>query len=102
MEKAEDHAVLEELENRPFPQIRGERLEHLFFTAPDHNAKLCNVCKHRKRNHKDRANGKRSSWLPSRFATDIKSQIPDVGCDGDDEGFAEGLEGEIMARERKQ
>jgi hypothetical protein len=101
MEKAEDHAVLEELENSPFPQIRGERLEHLFFTAPDHNAKLCNVCKRRKRNHEDRANGKRSSWLPSRFATDIKSRIPGVGCDGDDEGFAEGLEGEIMARERK-
>ena len=101
IEKAEDHAALEELENSPFPQIRGERLEHLFFSAPDHNAKLCNVCNRRKRNHEDRANGKRPSWLLSRFATDMKSQIPGVGFDGDDEGFAEGLEGEILARERK-
>ena len=100
MEKAKDHAALEELENSPFPQIRGERLENLFFSAPDHNAKLCNVCNRRRRNHEDRANGKRSSWLLSRFATDIRSRMPGVGCDGDDEGFAEGLEGEILARER--
>ena len=101
MEKAEDRAALEELENSPFPQIRGERLEHLFFSAPDHNAKLCNVCNRRKRNHGDNAHGKRPSWLLSRFATDMKSRIPGDGCDGNDEGFAEGLEGEIMARERK-
>ena len=100
-EKVQDHAALEELESSPFPQIRGERLERLFFSAPDHNAKSCNVCNRRKRNHEDRVNGKRSSWLMSRFATDMKSRMPGCGLDGDDEGFAEGIEEEIMARERK-
>ncbi|RXW21076.1 hypothetical protein EST38_g4784 [Candolleomyces aberdarensis] len=28
----------------PFPQIRGERLERLFFSAPEHNPKTCTVC----------------------------------------------------------
>ena len=101
VEEAQDHAALEELENDPFPQIRGERLERLFFSAPDHNVHSCNVCNRRKRNHTDRVNGKRPSWLLSRFATDMKSRIPGVGVDGDDEGFAEGLEEEIMARERR-
>ena len=31
----------------------------------------------------------------------MKLRIPGAGFDGDDEGFAEGLEGEIMARERR-
>jgi len=100
-EEAQDHAALEELESSPFPQIRGEHLERLFFSAPDHNAKSCNVCNRRKRNHEDRVNGKRPSWLLSRFATDMKSRMPGVGADCDDEGFAEGLEEEIMARERR-
>lgn len=100
-EKAQDHAALEELESSPFPQIRGERLERLFFTAPDHNAKSCNVCNRRKRNHEDKVNGKRPLWLLSRFAADMKSRMPGIRLDRDDEGFAEGLEEEIMARERK-
>jgi len=98
---AHDHAALEELESGPFPQIRGERLERLFFSAPDHNAKSCNVCNRRKRNREDKGNGKRPSWLLSRFAADMKSRMPGIGVDGDDEGFAEGLEEEIMARERR-
>ena len=101
MEEVQDHAALEEFDDGPFPQIRGERLERLFFSAPDHNAKSCNVCNRRKRNHEDRVNGKRPSWLLSRFASDMKSRMPCVGFDGDDEGFAEGLEEEIMARERR-
>ena len=100
-EKAQDHAALEELESSPFPQIRGERLERLFFSAPDHNSGSCNVCNWRKRNHEDKANGRRPSWLLSRFATDMRSRMPGVGVDGDDEGFAEGMDEEIMARERK-
>ena len=101
VEEAQDQAALEELENGPFPQIRGERLERLFFSAPDHNAGSCNVCNRRKRNREDRGNGKRPSWLLSRFATDMKSRIPGIGVDGDDEGFTEGLEEEIIARERR-
>ncbi|KIM35865.1 hypothetical protein M413DRAFT_32104 [Hebeloma cylindrosporum] len=41
----------------PFPQIRGEHLERLFFSAPEHNAKTCTVC-FRRRN---RPNGGASS-----------------------------------------
>lgn len=100
-DEAQVHDALEELENGPFPQIRGERLERLFFSAPDHNAKSCSVCNRRKRSHEDRVNGKRPSWLLSRFATDMRSRMPHVGVDGDDEGFVEGLEEEIMARERR-
>lgn len=100
-EEIQDHAALEELENDPFPQIRGERLERLFFSAPDHNVKSCNVCNRRKRSHADRVNGKRPSWLLSRLAADMKSRLPGVGVDGDDEGFAQGLEEEIIARERR-
>jgi len=100
-EKVQDHAALEELESGPFPQIRGERLERLFFSTPDHNAKSCNVCNRRRRNREDRVNGKRPSWLLSRFAADMKSRMPGVGVDGDDEGFAEGLEEDIMIRERQ-
>ena len=43
----------EELENDPFPQIRGERLERLFFSASD-RIKSCNVCNRRKRTHADK------------------------------------------------
>ena len=100
-EKAQDHAALEELESSPFPQIRGERLERLFFSAPDHNSRSCNVCNRRKRNHEDKVYGKRPSWLLSRFATDMRSRMPGVGIDGDDEGFAEGMDEEIMIRERR-
>ena len=43
----------------------------------------------------------RTGSLLSRLATDIRSRMHDVGVDGDDEGFAEGLEEEIVARERR-
>jgi hypothetical protein len=33
----------------PFPQIRGSRMERLFFSAPEHNARTCTVCHRRKR-----------------------------------------------------
>lgn len=33
----------------PFPQIRGSRMERLFFSAPEHNARTCAVCHRRKR-----------------------------------------------------
>ncbi|KII90515.1 hypothetical protein PLICRDRAFT_39079 [Plicaturopsis crispa FD-325 SS-3] len=33
----------------PFPQIRGENLERLFFSAPEHNADTCTVCHRRRR-----------------------------------------------------
>ena len=100
-EKDQDHAALEEVETSPFPQIRGERLERLFFSAPDHNVKSCNVCNRRKRNYDGGVSGRRPSWLLSRFATDMKSRMPGVGVGDDDEGFAECMEEEVLAREKR-
>ena len=63
----------------PFPQIRGEYLEQLFFSAPDHNADTCTVCNRRAR---ARQGGKRTSRGTSRRrGSDIEAE---------DEGFAEG------------
>ncbi|KAJ3892812.1 hypothetical protein GG344DRAFT_44628 [Lentinula edodes] len=74
----------------PFPQIRGERLEKLFFSAPEHNQKTCNVCcRHRGPRGVD-TRPMSPSWLPSRFAQDVNQHIHEA--DGDDEGFAEGSE----------
>jgi hypothetical protein len=39
----QEHLLQDEPET-PFPQIRGEHLERLFFSAPEHNAKTCTVC----------------------------------------------------------
>ncbi|KAF8522190.1 hypothetical protein BU17DRAFT_44955 [Hysterangium stoloniferum] len=33
----------------PFPQIRGSRMERLFFSAPEHNARTCHICHRRRR-----------------------------------------------------
>ena len=33
----------------PFPQIRGEYLEQLFFSAPEHDARTCTACTRRRR-----------------------------------------------------
>lgn len=66
----------------PFPQIRGETLERLFFSAPEHNAHTCNVCQRRRR-HEEKDH-QAPAWLPSRFAPESKQH------DDEDEGFEEG------------
>jgi Centrosome localisation domain of PPC89 len=71
----------------PFPQIRGGRLERLFFSAPEHNPHTCNVC-HRRRRGADYAGGDQmASWLPSRFAVQFKAKVQE--SPDDDEGYAE-------------
>jgi len=75
----------------PFPQIRGEHLERLFFSAPEHNAKTCTVC-YRRRN---RPNGASSSWSHLRgkgakYATTSRDVVRDEDEDGqeeEDEGY---------------
>lgn len=72
----------------PFPQIRGEYLERLFFSAPEHNADTCTVCHRRRKAKSGRATTttayyRRSSWGPE------QRQHQEVT---DDEGFAEGEE----------
>ena len=37
------------VKERPFPQIRGARMERLFFSVPDHDTKTCLICRCRRR-----------------------------------------------------
>ncbi|KAK0221898.1 hypothetical protein IW262DRAFT_1296528 [Armillaria fumosa] len=84
----------DEVPQTPFPQIRGARLERLFFSAPEHNAKTCNVC-HRRRGHRKDTRPMSPSWLPSRFAKQFQADVEEDQEDGsdEDEGFADGSEG---------
>ena len=62
----------------PFPEIRGGHLERLFFSAPEHNAKTCNVC------HRRSKRPQSPSWIP-------RQRVVVEDPEGDeDEGFAEG------------
>ena len=58
-----------EIPETPFPQIRGERLERLFFSAPEHDVKKCALC-HRRRQSNN------TTWDPrtkkSRARTDVQ------------------------------
>ena len=77
----------------PFPQIRGEYLERLFFSAPEHDARTCTACNRRKMPSNahvlkgqvhDRATGRCSDeeqnddtigqLLPSRYDRFLKSR----------------------------
>lgn len=76
----------------PFPQIRGERLERLFFSAPEHNAQTCTVCHRRlqRQSSKGAVNDHRPFW----------SVGPSTGAAHehhaeDDEGFAEGSDDDV-------
>ncbi|KAF9447291.1 hypothetical protein P691DRAFT_802613 [Macrolepiota fuliginosa MF-IS2] len=70
----------------PFPKIRGEHLERLFFAAPEHDARTCSTC-NRNRHESD------GHPAPSRNARrTARSTRSRRGSDGDDEGFAEGSE----------
>ncbi|KAK0187925.1 hypothetical protein F5146DRAFT_934495 [Armillaria mellea] len=82
----------EEVLQTPFPQIRGARLERLFFSAPEHNAKTCNVCHRRRGHHKD-VRPMSPSWLPSRFAKQFQADEDQDDNSDEDEGFADGSVG---------
>ncbi|KAI0775518.1 hypothetical protein BD413DRAFT_470828 [Trametes elegans] len=72
----------------PFPQIRGERLERLFFTAPEHNVETCAMC-HRRRRRRPEVE-QATSWLRDR-ERDHAGGRRDGGQDvEEDEGYAEG------------
>ena len=77
------HAVRERQPSgeTPFPQIRGARLERMFFSAPEHNAKTCTVC-HRRRHH---VGAQRPLWYPASKGHEVT-----VADAGEDEGFEEG------------
>ena len=65
----------------PFPQIRGEHLERLFFSAPEHNAKTCAVCYRRR--HRTGS----SPWSYLRKGNHSRDAAAEQE---EDEGFGEG------------
>lgn len=69
----------------PFPQIRGEHLERLFFSAPEHNAKTCTVCYRRR--HRT---GNSPSWSYPRQSDHARNAEQED--QDEDEGFVEGSE----------
>lgn len=50
-QKRRTHTAPQPELDTPFPQIRGARLERLFFSAPDHRAETCAMCNREKRKH---------------------------------------------------
>ena len=66
----------------PFPQIRGARLERMFFSAPEHNSKTCTVCNRRRY----RETAPRPLWYPASKGHNVT--VADVS--DEDEGFGEG------------
>ncbi|KAL0960815.1 hypothetical protein HGRIS_005834 [Hohenbuehelia grisea] len=78
----------------PFPQIRGEHLERLFFSAPEHDEQTCTVCHRRRRNertsmHKIPASSTLWSFPPR--AMNYHDHVYGVEED-EDEGFGEGFD----------
>ena len=68
----------------PFPRIRGEHLERLFFSMPEHNAKTCAVCYRRR----DRPHGA-TPWIkrtmsPSQFEDAAREQNGERKCSVDE------------------
>ena len=83
----QEHLVEDEPET-PFPQIRGEHLERLFFSAPEHNAKTCTVCYRRR--HRT---GRSSPWSVSSYPRKDDRNTRNAAEEDDedeDEGFGEG------------
>ncbi|KAI0643104.1 hypothetical protein C8Q79DRAFT_1075347 [Trametes meyenii] len=74
-------------QDAPFPQIRGTRLERLFFSAPDHNADTCTMCHRRRRRRPE--DEQDAHWLrehgQARAGREARCQDED-----EDEGYAEG------------
>jgi hypothetical protein len=66
----------------PFPQIRGARLERMFFSAPEHNSKTCTVCNRRRY----REAAPRALWYPASKGHNVT--VADAS--DEDEGFGEG------------
>ncbi|KAI0714073.1 hypothetical protein C8T65DRAFT_806673 [Cerioporus squamosus] len=67
----------------PFPQIRGARLERMFFSAPEHNAETCTMC-HRRRRRRPVEVEQAAEWVQER------SRVHQYHEEEEDEGFVEG------------
>ncbi|KAF8969022.1 hypothetical protein BDZ97DRAFT_1754952 [Flammula alnicola] len=90
----------------PFPRIRGEQLERLFFSAPEHNAKTCTVCYRRR--HRNSAPS--PSWSNPRNAHHARqtegqpeeAQESDEGYEGSEGADAERPTAAAAASKGKQ
>ncbi|OJT13846.1 hypothetical protein TRAPUB_9616 [Trametes pubescens] len=83
----------------PFPQIRGTRLERLFFSAPDHNAGTCAMC-HRRRRRRRSDVEHAETWLNERERAQGRDRR-EAHADDEDEGYAEGPE-DVHGRREQQ
>ena len=68
----------------PFPQIRGTRLERLFFSAPEHYPSTCKLCRQRCRPPSP------SAVEPQHDTVDTGNPEDDAEAGEEDEGFVEG------------
>ena len=84
----QEHLVQDEPET-PFPQIRGEHLERLFFSAPEHNAKTCTVC-YRRRHRTGRSSPWSISSYPRKDDRNTRNAAEAEEDEEEDEGFGEG------------
>ncbi|KAI0629912.1 hypothetical protein C8Q77DRAFT_1065021 [Trametes polyzona] len=82
----------------PFPQIRGARLERLFFSAPEHNADTCTMC-HRRRRRQPEVE-RAAAWLNGRERERERAEEHRYEED-EDEGYAEGPEEAHDRRDRQ-
>lgn len=86
---ARNQRARQRVDETPFPQIRGGHLERLFFSAPEHNARTCNVCCRRRR--ASAGVEEEVSWLPSRFKEWRKEKEEEKfeSEEDEDEGFVD-------------
>lgn len=86
----------------PFPQIRGTRLERMFFSAPEHNVKTCRTCR-RRRTQSTGDNLGEALWSHTKRRKGAKTRVKvseDSDAEKDDEGFEDGEEVETAGGRR--
>lgn len=66
------------------PQIRGERLERIFYAAPEHNSRTCRTC-HRRRHADGPRNASNSPTVSAPAPTEEEIKF----CEGDEHRIAE-------------
>ena len=83
-------------EELAFPRIRGEKLEKMFFAAPEHNARTCTVC-FRRRQRSTSGNGSAPSFEV--HANEIANER--VAEEDEDEGFDEGVKERVEKKDKE-
>ncbi|KAJ7175702.1 hypothetical protein C8R46DRAFT_1174491 [Mycena filopes] len=97
--RARQHNAANELET-PFPQIRGAHLERLFFSAPEHNARMCTVCCRRRGVGGGGVDAR--EWVPSRMEREFRARMQEAESDDDDDAGQRGAAAAAARRAGKQ